>query len=333
MSADARHTQDMNTDPSRPDPLPPEAEYTVRAVTGDDANHVEVIWSASQDADYPLFRPHDGWWSLVSWAAAARLLLVDGSPIGVAAIHGEAGAETAEGWLALLPTARYASAALHLVDLLLDLAREAGCTRLHLYTSARATWAISAAEQRLFSLYHAFHMMLRPADAQPLSAPGAIDGIHIRQLRAGEEPLLLEALNRAWATTWNFRPIPSEALLADLQGQREGFFVAVEQADDAHIVGTVHAIFDPAAHNPDEQPYAWISNLTVDPTYRKHGLGRTLLTSGINHLAAKGAGSVVLGVDGAALVPMALYRSVGFESISTTQIWEHLDVDGAKRSR
>ncbi len=323
MSIDARQTQDI--DPSQRDPLPLEAAYTVRAVGGDDAHHIEVIWSASQDADSPLFRPHEGWWSLVSWATAARLLLVDGSPIGVAAIKGEAGPEMAEGWLALLPASRNATAALYLVDLLLDLAHEAGCTRLHLYTSARATWAISAAEQRLFSFYHTFHMMLRPADAQPLPTRGVIDGICIRQLRTGEEPVLLEALNRAWATTWNFQPIPIEALLADLQGQREGFLVAVEQAHDTHIVGTVHAIFDPATCNPDEQPYAWISNLTVDPAYRTHGLGRTLLTSGINHLVAKGAGSVMLGVDGAALAPIALYRSVGFEPISTIEIWEQRD--------
>lgn len=323
MSADARKTKDTHIDPSQRDSLPLEAAYTVRAVEGDDADRVEFIWSASQDADSPLFRPRDGWWSLVSWATAARLLLVDGSPIGMVAINREAGAETIEGRLALLPASRHATTALRLVDLLLDLAHEVGCTRLHLYTSARATWAIKAAEQRLFSLYHAFHLMLRPANAQPLPTRSAIDGISIRQLREGEESVLLEALNRAWATTWNFQPITIEALLADLQGQREGFFVAVEQADDTHIVGTVHAIFDPAARNPDEQPYAWISNLTVDPAARKQGLGRTLLTTGINHLAAKGAGSVMLGVDGAALAPMALYRSVGFEPISTTEIWEH----------
>ncbi len=325
MSIDTRQTQDTHIDPSQRDPLPLEAAYTVRAVKGDDADHIEVIWLASQDADSPLFRPHEGWWSLVSWATAARLLLLDGSPIGVAAIKGEAGAEIVEGYLALSPGSRDATAALSLVDLLLDLAHEAGCTRLHLYTSARATWAITAVEQRLFSLYHTFHMMLRPADAQPLPTRGAIDGIRIRQLRTGEEPMLLGALNRAWATTWNFQPITIEALLADLRGQRQGFFVAVEQANDTHIVGTVHAIFDSAAYNPDEQPYAWISNLTVDPAYRTYGLGRTLLTSGINHLVAKGAGSVMLGVDGAALVPMALYRSVGFEPISTTEIWEQRD--------
>lgn len=97
----------------------------------------------------------------------------------------------------------------------------------------------------------------------------------------------------------------------------------VAAMENSHrLVGTVHALFNQHATNPDGEPYAWISNLTTDPALRGHGLGRMLLAVGINALRARGTSSVALGVDGGAIAPMTLYRSVGFEAISTVEIWE-----------
>ncbi len=44
--------------------------------------------------------------------------------------------------------------------------------------------------------------------------------------------------------------------------------------------------------------------------------------AGLHSLHAQGAGSVALGVDGGAMVPLALYRSVGFRAISAVAISE-----------
>ncbi len=161
--------------------------------------------------------------------------------------------------------------------------------------------------------------MLRPADA---ALPGVVlvPGVRIRSIIDGEEPALLQFLNHAWAGTWNFRPITMEALQADLGGQRQGMLIAVDEADPGRILGTCHAMFDQGYRNPDGQPYAWISNLTTDPAARGRGLGRALLTAGLHELHAQGAGSVALGVDGGAVVPLALYRSVGFATISAVAI-------------
>ncbi|MDP9372753.1 MAG: GNAT family N-acetyltransferase, partial [Chloroflexota bacterium] len=177
------------------------------------------------------------------------------------------------------------------------------------------------ARARGFRPFRAQHVMLRPADAPPPPIP-RVAGARIRPLREGEEPALLAALNRAWAETWNFRPLAGAALAADLAGQRAGFLVAEATAGDARIVGTVHARFDPRERNPGGGPYAWISNLTTDPAWRGRGLGRALLAAGITYLRGRGAGSVALGVDGGAAVPVALYRSAGFETIGMVEIWE-----------
>jgi ribosomal protein S18 acetylase RimI-like enzyme len=145
--------------------------------------------------------------------------------------------------------------------------------------------------------------------------------VRVRPLRPGEEPKLLDALNRSWAGTWGFTPIPASALARDLRGQRDGMQVAID-ADDGKIVATVHAMFDPTAHNLDGGPYAWISNLTTDPDWRGRGLGRMMLVAGIHYLQDRGAGSVMLGVDGGNDAALRLYRSAGFRRVSTTELLE-----------
>jgi mycothiol synthase len=298
-----------------------EPSRQVRAVGRADHPTMQAVWAASQDADNLAFRPRGGWWSLSAWATASRLVLEAGQAIGVAAISFEPGETIAEGRLALLPTQRCLRVGRRLVASALALAQDAQASRLRLYLPAPADWARPAAEARGFALVRTQQIMLRPAERFPIPTPPATD-FRIRPLRVGEEEAVLAALNRAWAGTWNFRPLTAEALQGDLVGQRAGFLVAHEPSDEQHILGTVHALFDSASQNPDGQPYAWISNLTTDPATRGHGLGRALLTAGLAFLQAQGATSVALGVDGGNEAAVQLYRSVGFTPINTVEIWE-----------
>ncbi|GCE20756.1 GNAT family N-acetyltransferase [Dictyobacter kobayashii] len=206
---------------------------------------LERIWGASQDADEAAFKPDDGWWSLHNWATDSWLLLQDEVPVGVTAVHIAQDKEAAEARLALLPDYRQSPLALLLVDHARSMARAGQKAQLRIVASGNTTWAGAALKQRAFSLLRNAHMMSRPALSEPLPVR-EIDGIRVRSLRTGEEPSLLAALNRAWANTWNFHPITMEALLDDLEGHHDSFFLAVDQADDAHILGTVHALFDRA---------------------------------------------------------------------------------------
>ncbi|GHO84961.1 GNAT family N-acetyltransferase [Dictyobacter formicarum] len=293
----------------------------VHVATESDIATLERIWAASQDADEAAFKPDDGWWSLSDWATESWLLLQDEEPVGVVAIHSTQDEEVAQARLALLPAFRQPVLALLMVDHVLLIVESKQKTRLRIVTSGNTSWAGTAVQQRGFSLLRPIYMMLRPASSPPLSVQD-IEGIRVRSLRAGEESSALAALNRAWANTWNYHPITMEALLSDLNGKLDNFFVAVDQADDTRILGTVHALFDREARNPDGHPSAWISNLTVDPSQRSRGLGRMLLTIALNYLTAQGAGSVTLGVDGGSVAPVSLYRSVGFEAIRTIEIWD-----------
>lgn len=282
---------------------------------------IQAVWSASQDRDEPAGRPHDGWWSIPDWATASRLLMHDDAAIGFAAIEYQPGADAAEARLGLLPARRRPGLSERLLHMAVDMAQTAGAPRLRLYIPEAATWASAAAQVWGFHALRAQHLMLRPAAAPSLPTV-PVPEMHIRSLRWGEDGALLAALNRAWATTWNVRPITAAALAADLREQRAGMLVAVADDDEAQIAGTVHALFNPAQRNPDGDPYAWISNLTTDPAWRGRGLGRALLAAGLKHLYERGARSVALGVDGGNTAALQLYQSVGFMPISTVGIWE-----------
>jgi ribosomal protein S18 acetylase RimI-like enzyme len=129
-------------------------------------------------------------------------------------------------------------------------------------------------------------------------------------------------LNRAWTGTWNFVEITLEMLQRDLLGQRDGMLLGVDAADPDKIIATCHAVFAPGEQNPDGNPRAWISNLTVDPDVRQRGVARAMLSAGIAHLRSRGASSVTLGVDADNPAPFRLYQSVGFEIDSGMQAWD-----------
>lgn len=291
--------------------------HMVHVTEESDVATLESIWSQSQDADDVAFRPDNGWWSLHDWATESWLLVKDGTPVGVTAIRYETDDEKAEARLALLPAFRQSPLALLLVDQAQLIAQQKQKARLIIATSATADWIKAAIQQQNFSLLRTGHMMSRSIPTTPLPLK-EIEGISVRSIRAGEEPQLLDTLNRAWASTWNFHPITMEALLADLKGNEDSFFVAVDQTDDIQMLGTVHVLFNRSS----DESNAWISNLTVDPTQRGKGLGRMLLTVALNYLSAQGVSSVTLGVDGGAVAPVSLYRSIGFEVLRTLEIWQ-----------
>jgi ribosomal protein S18 acetylase RimI-like enzyme len=162
--------------------------------------------------------------------------------------------------------------------------------------------------------------MLLPADAPSPATSGDLPGLSVRSIRKGEDRQVLAALNRAWNGTWNFVEISFEMLRRDLQGQRKGMLLAVNAS--GAIVATCHAVFDPTDVNPDDNPRAWISNLTVDPGYRGRGLARAMLAAGIAHLRSRGASSITLGVDANDPAPFTLYRSVGFQIASSLEAWD-----------
>ena len=286
-----------------------------------EADAVQSVWEASLSFDDPGSWPRGGW-SASAWATDTRVLVLNQRILGVAAVRAELDADaTIPIRMALAVEARQPRLARMLVEGALELAaRVPGAARTRLWVPSRAEWAVAAArEAGLESVRSVAHMLLPAEIPTPEAAP--VTGLRIRSMRAGEEVLVLEALNRAWTGTWGFVRIPSDMLEQDLEGQRDGMLLGFLD-DDARIVGTCHAVYEPSEQNPDGQPRAWISNLTVDPDHRRKGIARAMLVAGITRLRRLGATSITLGVDAGDVAPLRLYESVGFGVVSSVEAWD-----------
>jgi ribosomal protein S18 acetylase RimI-like enzyme len=247
-------------------------------------------------------------------------MVLDGQLIGVAAVRTEPAPDGAmPARIALEPAARQGDRAATLVQAAVDLVRDAGGGRVRLFLPTHETWLETAATRVGFASVRTIAHMLLPA-AAPTPRADPIPEMSLRAIRPGEDRQVLDALNRAWTGTWNFVEITFEMLDDDLRGQRDGMLLGVDAAD--RIIATCHAVFDPDAQNPDGNPRAWISNLTVDHGFRQRGVARAMLSAGIAHLRSRGAASVTLGVDADNPAPFQLYLSAGFEVASSMQAWD-----------
>jgi ribosomal protein S18 acetylase RimI-like enzyme len=291
----------------------------LRAAEPSETDAIQAVWEASYAHDDPASWSRGGW-SVAAWATDTRVLELRRRIVGVVAVRAEPAPDGAmPARLALDLTARVPRHAAELVRGALELIRGADGKLARLFVPSTAEWMRRAARSVGFEPVRTIAHMLLPASV-PTPAVSTIAGMRMRSIRTDEDLDLLAALNRNWADTWNFVSIPFEMLEGDLVGQREGMLLGVDEED--RIIATCHAVFDPRERNPDGNPRAWISNLTVDPEHRQRGIARAMLAAGIAHLRARGAGSVTLGVDTDNPAPFRLYQSVGFEVVTSQEAWD-----------
>jgi ribosomal protein S18 acetylase RimI-like enzyme len=293
----------------------------LRAAEPSEAAAVQAVFEASSTRDDPGSWSRGGW-SVAAWATRTGVLVCDERIVGVVAVRAEPAPDGAMPVrIALDESARQESNAVALVLGSLDMVRHAGGNRARLFVPSSSAWIHTAARAAGFEPVRTVAHMLMPAETPTPSARSVV-GLSLRSIRPAEDEQVLAALNRAWTGTWNFVSITFEMLARDLEGQREGMLLGVEADAPDHILATCHAVFDPTEHNPDGNPRAWISNLTVDPDFRQRGVARYMLASGIENLRARGASSITLGVDASDPAPFTLYKSVGFQIVSSQDAWD-----------
>ena len=292
---------------------------SLRAARPAETDAMQAVWESSYAVDDPASWSRGGW-SVAAWATHTQVLEVQRKLVGVIAVRADPAPDGAmPARIALDVAARQEDNAALLVNGAVELVRAARGRRARLFVPSRATWMQSAASAVGFVPVRTIAHMLLPADA-PTPEARPVPGMHSRSIRRGEDRRVLDALNRNWAGTWNFVEISSDMLDEDLVGQREGMLLGVDDNDT--IVATCHAVYDPSERNPDGNPRAWISNLTVDPHHRQRGVARAMLAAGIAHLRARGATSVTLGVDANDPAPFRLYQSVGFQVATSQEAWD-----------
>lgn len=164
-----------------------------------------------------------------------------------------------------------------------------------------------------------WQLRLGPEDAVPL--PSFPAGYHPRAFQPGpdDEPYLTLI-----SVSFADHPTPIHLSLEIMQHvhARPGFdpteIAVVPAPDDAsRLVGfcRTHLV------DSDGVRYAEIGTLGVLPEYRGLGLGRELLRWGIHSLRSRGAGDIVLAVEGRNANALRLYERSGFVQVQEWPRW------------
>ena len=159
------------------------------------------------------------------------------------------------------------------------------------------------------------------------NVPGAnVDNsLTSRPLMRGEEHRLTQIQNRLFAGTWGFNPNTTEEIVyrLNLFGCSPGDVIMIYNGDKP--IGYCWTVINPEENLALKLKRGRIHMMGVDPDYRGKGLGKAVLSAGLNHLMKKGIELAQLTVDSENTVACSLYKSGGFE-ISATTLWYEKDM-------
>lgn len=189
-----------------------------------------------------------------------------------------------------------------------DAARSSRLPRVRVLSYGGSELA-EAAESRGYRLWRSsYTMQIEFGEAAPETSPRP-PGIQLRPYRPGDGELLRAALNEAFAndpffheaTPNYFREFylhargfdPSLWLLAWQSMELAGFILAFPERNGDTTLG-------------------WVESLGVRPSWRRVGLGESLLRASLRELHSRGQRAVALGVDGSNETgALRLYERVG----------------------
>lgn len=178
---------------------------------------------------------------------------------------------------------------------------------------------IAMLEQHGFKAVRYFMDMARPL-ADPLPEPQFPVGFTLRTLAGPEEvPAWVEMFNLSFIDHWDHHDLTVEQRLhwlteSDYRPQDD--LIAV--ADDSTFAAFCKCLISREQNRRTGREEGWISLLGTRRGYRKLGLGRAMLLSGLQLLKADGLDTALLGVDADSPTGATrLYESVGFRTTRT----------------
>ncbi len=248
----------------------------------------------------------------------------DGRIVGYSDVHHRPGDDGGWGWIVVLPAWRRQGLGARLGAQVEARARELGLLWLDFAVDAR----LAAARAWLDTLgLEPLRTYLRLSldTGRPLLAPHWPPGFGVRTFRAGgDEAAVHRILHAHFADHHNVNEIPMEQLEQNLQQpwfDPRGLFLA--ESPSGEVVGLCWCAINPDENARRWAAIGWINDLGVARAYRRQGLGRALLLTGIAWLRAEGMASVELWVDGGNREARALYDALGFTVAKTLTDYRH----------
>ena len=226
-------------------------------------------------------------------------------PVGFAIVHPEPRIGRAVLELNVHPHHAWTGVESLLMRSSLDRAGELGADYVHVCVSDPERWA-GLLESNGFSKVREY-LVLRWRRPE-LVRPEPPDGFELRSLRPGEEHLLAVAQNAAFTGSWGFSPNTTEevAYRVAMTGTGPEGVLLLRRGDAVAGYCWTRIMGAPG------RSVGFISMIGVVPEYRGQGLSKPLLLRGMEHMRARGVGSIQLEVDRENAPAIGLYTSVGF---------------------
>ena len=233
----------------------------------------------------------------------------DGEPLGFAYVHGLSGQGRPELDLVVAPQARRRG-----VGRALAASVDSALTGIPLtaWSHGNHPGAAALAARTGYRSVRELWLMRRPA-GEPVTAPAPTRSYRVRSFRPGADDAAFLALNAE-----AFALHPEQGSL-DARGLAErtaqewfdpaGFLVA-EPPSGEGLAGFHWTKIHPAPAGG--APVGEVYVIGVAPTAQGTGLGRHLLTEGLDHLHRRGVGEVVLYVEADNTPAVRLYETFGF---------------------
>jgi len=142
-----------------------------------------------------------------------------------------------------------------------------------------------------------------------------------RHLQRGEEEILAQIQNRAFAEDRGYNPNTVEEIIyhTSLSTCSPEDIVLIYEGDKVIGYCWTGVTCEGGAISKRK---GQISMLGVDPDYRGKGIGKKVLLAGLAHLKSKGLQVAELGTDYENKIARALYKSIGFKVQTSTFCYE-----------
>lgn len=227
-------------------------------------------------------------------------------------------------WFAVHPASRGGQLEAEILNWGESRLRQVGRDRqssVQIRASSRSTLGdrIAFLEKSGFQQDRCFYTMVRSL-AEPVQVSPLPDGFTIRASWGIEEAgAWVEMFNQSFIDHWNYHPVTVERHIHWLKNpeyQAELDLVAI--APDGTLAAFCYAAIDQEANRHKQRLDGWINLLGTRRGFRRLGLGRAMLLSGLEKLQQKGMDTAKLGVDSEnPNQALALYQSVGFRRLHT----------------
>ncbi|NOK62582.1 MAG: GNAT family N-acetyltransferase [Chloroflexi bacterium AL-W] len=186
------------------------------------------------------------------------------------------------------------------------------------------TERIALLERHGFTASRHFWRMARPLD-EPIATPVFPEGFTLRHNRGEVDTEAWVAMfNESFIDHWNHHPLTVEMAIHHISEPHfklEGDLIAI--APDGTFAAFCSCSINPEENARNGRNEGWIQVLGTRRGFRRIGLGRAILLSGLRWLHSEGLDTAVLGVDADSLTDATkLYESVGFRTRHTSVSFE-----------